>query len=134
MAGRTPLILLVDDVADNRAVYAMFLTFSGFRVAEAVDGHEALAKAEALRPDLVVMDLSIPGIDGWEATRRLKSDKRTRRIPVVALTGHALTGSSAAAMEAGCDGFLAKPCLPEDLLIEIRRMLDMAEPKTQRRR
>ena len=69
------------------------------------------------------MDLSLPIMDGWEATRRLKADDRTRAIPVVALTGHALAGHSKGAREAGCDSFLAKPCLPDQLVAEIRRML-----------
>lgn len=120
----SPLILLVDDFPDNREMYAQYLKFSGMRVAEASNGHEALDRAFQLHPDLIVMDLSLPAMDGWEATRRLKSDARTRDIPVVALTGHALEGYSKGAMEAGCDGFITKPCLPADLLEEIRTMLD----------
>ena len=127
-----PLILLVDDFEDNRAMYAQFLTFSGFRVAEAANGKEALDKAGALLPDLVVMDLSLPVMDGWEATRRLKSDEPTRRIPVLALTGHALGRHSEGAKEAGCDGFVTKPCLPEDLVGEIRRMLEKT-PRPKRK-
>src|SRR3954466_12736055 len=119
-----PLILVVDDFQDNREMYAEYLQFSGFRVAEAATGHEALEKAFALRPDLIIMDLSLPVMDGWEATRRLKADERTRKIPVVALTGHALAGHSRGAKEAGCDSFLAKPCLPDQLVAEIRRMLE----------
>jgi CheY-like chemotaxis protein len=69
------------------------------------------------------MDLSLPVMDGWEATRRLKADERTRAIPVLAVTGHALTGVSNDAMNAGCDGFITKPCLPEDLVAEIRKIL-----------
>ena len=76
-----PLILIVDDVKDNRTVYVLYLKFSGFRVAEAENGEEAIRQAEALLPDLIVMDLSLPVMDGWEATRRLKSDPRTKRIP-----------------------------------------------------
>jgi CheY-like chemotaxis protein len=118
-----PHILLVDDFADNREMYAEYLVFSGLRVSEAVDGHEALRKAGELIPDLIVMDLSLPGLDGWEATRRLKADERTRSIPVVALTGHALEGHAQSALEAGCDGFIIKPCEPEALLNEIRKIL-----------
>jgi CheY-like chemotaxis protein len=131
--AREPLILLVDDFEDNRAMYAQFLTFSGFRVAEAANGSEALAKATQLLPDLVVMDLSLPVMDGWEATRRLKSDDRTRGIPVLALTGHALGGHSEGARDAGCDGFVTKPCLPEDLVTEIRRMLEGGPPRPKRK-
>jgi two-component system, cell cycle response regulator DivK len=119
----TPLILIVDDFADNREMYTQFLEFSGFRVAEAQNGHEALDKAFELHPDLIVMDLSLPGLDGWEATRRLKADDRTRGIPVIALTGHALAGHSKGAMDAGCDAFITKPCLPERLMEEIKSML-----------
>ena len=122
-APMSPLILVVDDFADNREMYTQFLEFSGFRVAEAQNGHEALEKAFDLRPDLIVMDLSLPGLDGWEATRRLKADDRTRGIPVIALTGHALAGHSKGAMDAGCDAFITKPCLPERLMEEIKSML-----------
>ncbi len=132
-AGRSPLVLIVDDFDDNRAMYAQFLNFSGFRVAEASNGKEALEKAGQLLPDLIVMDLSLPVMDGWEATRRLKSDERTRRIPVLALTGHALGGHSEGAREAGCDGFVTKPCLPEDLIVEIRRMLEGGPPRARRK-
>jgi CheY-like chemotaxis protein len=117
------LILVVDDFPDNRQMYAEYLAFSGLRVEEAENGHEALEKAFALLPDLIVMDLSLPGIDGWEATRRLKADARTKRIPVIALTGHALAGHSKGALDAGCDAFITKPCLPERLLEEVRKTL-----------
>jgi CheY-like chemotaxis protein len=119
----TPLILVVDDYQDAREMYAEYLQFSGFRVAEARNGNEAVERAFELQPDLILMDLSLPGMDGWEATRQLKSDERTRRIPVVALTGHALAGASEGAKKAGCDSFVTKPCLPDDLVVEVRRML-----------
>jgi CheY-like chemotaxis protein len=118
------LILVVDDYEDAREMYAEYLRFCGFRVAEARNGNEALEQAFALKPDLILMDLSLPGMDGWEATRQLKADDRTRRIPVVALTGHALAGASEGARRAGCDSFVTKPCLPDDLVVEVRRMLD----------
>jgi CheY-like chemotaxis protein len=119
----TPLILVVDDYQDAREMYAEYLQFSGFRVAEARNGNEAVAQAFSLRPDLILMDLSLPGMDGWEATRLLKADDRTKHIPVVALTGHALAGASEGAKKAGCDSFVTKPCLPDDLVVEVRRML-----------
>jgi two-component system cell cycle response regulator DivK len=119
-----PLILVVDDYEDAREMYAEYLRFSGFRVAEARNGNEALEQAFALKPDLILMDLSLPGMDGWEATRQLKADERTRGIPVVALTGHALAGASEGARKAGCDSFVTKPCLPDDLVVEVRRMLE----------
>ena len=117
------LILVVDDFEDNREIYAQFLRFSGYRVAEAVDGLDALAKAAALRPDLIVMDLSLPRLDGWEATRQLKQDPATSTIPVVALTGHSLGGNEDRARVSGCDSFVTKPCIPADLEAEIRRVL-----------
>lgn len=123
-----PLILVVDDYQDAREMYAEYLQYSGFRVAEASTGNEALAQAFALKPDLILMDLSLPGMDGWEATRHLKADDRTKHIPVVALTGHALAGASDGAKRAGCDSFVTKPCLPDDLVVEVRRMLS-ASPK-----
>ena len=125
-----PLILVVDDYQDAREMYAEYLRFSGFRVAEAGSGREALEQAFALRPSLVIMDLSLPGMDGWEATRQLKADGRTRHIPVVALTGHALAGAAEDAKKAGCDSFVTKPCLPDDLVVEVRRLLSLAETRS----
>jgi CheY-like chemotaxis protein len=122
-----PLILVVDDYQDAREMYAEYLQFSGFRVAEARNGNEAVEQAFALKPDLILMDLSLPGMDGWEATRRLKADEATRHIPIVALTGHALAGASEGAKRAGCDSFVTKPCLPDDLVVEVRRMLGTAK-------
>jgi len=123
----TPLILVVDDYQDAREMYAEYLQFSGFRVAEAKNGNEAVDQAFALKPDLILMDLSLPGMDGWEATRRLKADDATKHIPIVALTGHALAGASEGARKAGCDSFVTKPCLPDDLVVEVRRMLSAAK-------
>ena len=128
MTAEALLVLLVDDYPDNRDIYVQFLTYSGLRVEEAENGHQALDKAFELRPDVIVMDLSLPGLDGWEATRRLKQDPRTRDIPVIALTGHALTGSEHTAREAGCDRFLTKPCSPSVLGQEIRRVLPASPP------
>jgi len=122
--SKTPLVLVVDDFQDNREMFAEFLQISGFRVAEAATGREALARAFELVPDVILMDLSLPELDGWEATRTLKGDPRTRHIPIVALTGHALADHSREAKDAGCDAFLTKPCLPEVLIVEIRRMLE----------
>src|SRR5437870_12643426 len=119
-----PRVLLVDDYPDAREMYSEYLQFSGFDVVEAANGVEALQQAVDSDPDIILMDLSLPGRDGWEATRRLKADERTASIPVVALTGHALAGISAGAKAAGCDAFVTKPCLPEDLVKEIRKILD----------
>ena len=123
-ANRKPIVLVVDDFADNREMYSEYLSFSGYEVIEAKNGKEAIEAAQERMPDIIIMDLSLPVMDGWEATRRLKASDRTRGIPVVALTGHALAGHSKGAKEAGCDSFLAKPCLPDQLVAEIRRMLD----------
>jgi two-component system cell cycle response regulator DivK len=125
---RKPLVLVVDDFADNREMYSEYLSFSGYDVIEARNGKEAVDAAQERLPDIIIMDLSLPVMDGWEATRRLKADDRTRRIPVVALTGHALAGHSKGAKDAGCDSFLAKPCLPDQLVAEIRRMLAEGKP------
>ncbi len=131
--AKAPLILVVEDFQDAREMYAEYLEFSGYRVEQARDGEEALKKANRLQPSIILMDLSLPKIDGWEATRRLKRDEATRQIPVVALTGHALIGHSEGAREAGCDAFVAKPCLPDALVAEVRRVLElMAKPKTKR--
>jgi CheY-like chemotaxis protein len=129
-----PLVLIVDDVQDNRAIYVLFLKFSGFRIAEAENGEEALRQAEKHLPDVIVMDLSLPVMDGWEATRRLKRDARTQRIPIIVLTGHALPEHAQTAREAGCDLVITKPCLPDQLLDAIRRILDAStsRPKSGR--
>jgi two-component system cell cycle response regulator DivK len=120
---RAPLVLVVDDFEDNRAMYAEFLTCSGYRVEQASNGEEAVELTHRLMPDVVVMDLSLPVMDGWEAIRRLKSDQGTTRIPIIALTGHALAVHSRGALEAGCDAFLAKPCLPDKLLETVEELL-----------
>jgi CheY-like chemotaxis protein len=122
-ADGAPLVLLVDDYQDAREMYAEYLVFSGFQVAEARNGEEAVEKALALRPSIILMDLSLPVMDGWEATRRLKGDARTRAIPVVALTGHALDKHSREAEDAGCDAYVTKPCMPDKLVAEVRRVL-----------
>jgi CheY-like chemotaxis protein len=115
--------LVVDDFEDNRAMYAEFLSCSGYGVAQASNGEEAVELARRLKPDVVVMDLSLPVMDGWEAIRRLKSDQRTTRIPIIALTGHALAVHSRGALDAGCDAFLAKPCLPDKLVEKVEELL-----------
>jgi len=122
-----PLVLIVDDFEDIRDAYADFFVFRGYRVAAAADGEQAIEQATALLPDLILMDLSLPGIDGWEAVRRLRADARTQRIPIVALTCHALGGVRQSALDAGCDAFIAKPCLPQDVAAEVRRILGLAE-------
>lgn len=130
-----PLVLIVDDFRDNREMYAEYFQFAGFRTEEAANGLEALEKAFSLLPDLIVMDLSLPELDGWEATRRLKRDEKTSHIPVIALTGHALKSHSRVSKEAGCDSFVTKPCLPSALIAEVRRLLESrSELKTKGRK
>ena len=129
-----PRVLLVDDYPDAREMYTEYLEFTGFEVVQASNGLEALQQAVNTSPDIILMDLSLPVMDGWEATRRLKADERTASIPVVALTGHALAGISEGARNAGCDAFVTKPCLPEELVKEIRKVLDgPSASKTTRR-
>lgn len=118
-----PLVLLVEDHGELRQLYAHELTLSGFDVIEATNGADAIARAEVDAPDVVLMDLSLPVIDGWEATRRLKSDARTSHIPVVALTAHDGSGELQRATRAGCDWFVPKPCPPDALIAEVQRVL-----------
>lgn len=118
-----PLVLIADDFGDAREMYREYLEFFGFRAAEARDGKEAIARARELSPSVILMDLAMPAMDGWEATRQLKADPRTRAIPVIAITGHALSGDAERARAAGCDGVLSKPCLPQRVVEEVRRAL-----------
>ena len=119
------LILLVEDFADAREMYYEYLTFSGFRVETAGDGYEAVEKARTLLPDLILMDLSLPGMNGWEATRILKSDPATRHLTIVALSAHVLSVAEIRLGGAACDGFIAKPCLPPDLVAQISGFLKL---------
>ena len=114
-----PLVLLVEDYDDAREMYRDYLEFSGFRVETARDGREAIERAQHLLPDLILMDLSLPGIDGWEATMRLKGDPATQHLTILALSAHALAAEGDRARKAGCDGFIAKPCLPHELVEQI---------------
>lgn len=118
-----PLILIVEDQSELRRLYAQQLVLSGFDVVEAANGEDAIACTASHAPDVVLMDLSLPVVDGWEATRRLKSDSRTAHIPVVALTAHDGSGELQRATSAGCDWFVPKPCPPEALITEVRRVL-----------
>jgi len=123
-----PLILVVDDTRDSRELFVEFLRLSGFQAEQAASGAEALDKAATLRPSAIVMDLEMPEMDGWEATRRLKADERTRSIPVVALSAHVMEGARKKATEAGCSGFLPKPCYPSQVSDELRRILGVTTP------
>jgi CheY-like chemotaxis protein len=116
-------ILLVEDDEMNRDMLGRRLSRKGFEVIEAVDGEQALALAGARRPDLVLMDMSLPVLDGWEATRQLKASDDTGAIPVIALTAHAMAGDREKAMGAGCDDFDTKPIDFKRLLSKIKAQL-----------
>lgn len=125
---RQPRILLVEDNEDNRTVFATMLRHYGYEVVEAIDGPAGLHAALSTTPDLILMDLSIPALDGWQVTQQLKSDARTSRIPVVAVTAHALKDVRERAFRSGFDGFVAKPCQAKHLLQEIQRFLPPPAP------
>ncbi len=112
---RRPLILVVDDNEDNREIAAQGLEYYGFRVETAVDGEEALRKAAALLPEVVVMDLAMPVVDGWTATATLKSNPYLNHICVIVVTAHAMPGETERAFAAGCDRLMVKPVGPEAL-------------------
>jgi two-component system cell cycle response regulator DivK len=124
---RRPLILLVDDNLDARTMYGFCLEFEGFAYMTARDGQEAIARIRDRRPALILMDAAMPGMDGWEATRRIKADAGTRDIPLYMLTAHAFAEDRRRAVEVGADGFLTKPILPDALVREIRRALNLPE-------
>jgi two-component system, cell cycle response regulator DivK len=121
--GPKATVLIADDATESREMYATYLTFRGFQVVKAADGTQALDKARRARPDVLVLDLAMPGLDGMEVCRRLKADPRTSALPVIALTGHVFKEWERAARAAGFDSYLAKPCLPVELLREIRKFL-----------
>lgn len=127
---RPPVVLVVDDFIDNREMYGEYLEHLGFRVLEASDGQTAVDIARQERPAAIVMDLSLPVLDGWEATRILKSDASTASIVIVVLTGHAEPASHQRALAAGCDDFMAKPCLPAVLADKIQTLLDASAAKS----
>jgi CheY-like chemotaxis protein len=123
MTDNPKTVLLVEDNEDNRIVYSTILQHFGYRVMEALNGEEGIAKARAEKPDLILMDISIPIIDGWEATQVLKRDPDTKHIPIIALTAHALASDREKAMEVGCDSYLAKPCEPKAVVSEVQKFL-----------
>jgi two-component system cell cycle response regulator DivK len=122
-----PLVLLAEDFEDARELYRDYLEFSGFDVKTATNGREAIELAQSLLPDLILMDASMPVLDGWQATKRLKADPATKHIPILALTAHAFDDARREANAAGCDGFVTKPCLPDDLVAEVRATLDSGQ-------
>ena len=121
------VVLLVEDDRDGRLMYAEWLQQSGFHVEQAHNGLQALERAIDLLPDVILTDLNIPGIDGYELTRQLMADDRTRHIPILAVTGYApFTNDPSRADRAGCDAILAKPCLPEDLEVMLNGLITQA--------
>jgi two-component system cell cycle response regulator DivK len=116
-------LLLVEDNEDNRIIYSTVLRHLGYQVIEAQDGVQAVALARSEHPDLILMDISIPEMDGWEATRILRLDPTTRAIPIVALTAHALADDRERAAEVGFTAYLAKPVEPRTVVAEVRRWI-----------
>ncbi len=119
MSDPAPLVLVVDDHRDNRELVVELLDWGGLRTCEARSGHEALQRALEDLPDLVLLDLEMPGLDGWEVSRRLRQDPRTRELRVLALTAHVQQSYLDRAREAGCDGVLIKPIDPEELVPQL---------------
>jgi CheY-like chemotaxis protein len=123
-------ILIVEDEEDIAVLYSELLTSAGYRVAIAADAFEALERVRRAPPDLIVMDIGLPQLDGCAATRQLKANERTRGIPVLALTGYVQPRDREEALAAGCDGWLLKPCALDQLLAEVRRLLTRRTPRS----
>lgn len=119
-------VLLVEDNEDNRTIYTTILRHYGHEVHEAATGEEGILMARKHKPGVILMDVAMPGIDGWEATRRLKADPETASIPVVALTAHAMAEDRQRAVDAGCESYLAKPVEPRRVVEEVERLLARA--------
>jgi len=116
-------ILVIEDQEDNRQIVRDLMTASGYELIEATTGEEGLEAAARERPDLILMDIQLPGIDGYEVTRRIKADPKLRQIPIIAVTSYALSGDDKKAFAAGCDGYVTKPYSPRLLLAKIREYL-----------
>jgi len=116
-------ILVIEDHEDNRRILRDLLTSAGYEPIEAVTGEEGLTLAETHRPELILMDIQLPGMDGYETTRRIKANPALRQIPVIAVTSYALSGDEIKAMEVGCDTYVTKPFSPRALLAKIREYL-----------
>lgn len=121
-------ILVVEDQEENRYLLRRLLTRAGYDMIEAVSGEDGIASAEAHRPDLILMDIQLPGVDGYEATRRIKANPALQSIPIIAVTSYALSGDEAKALAAGCDAYVAKPFSPRELLTTIRGYLSESAP------
>jgi two-component system cell cycle response regulator DivK len=120
-------VLLVEDNEMNRDMLSRRLIRRGFQVVFAVDGQQGVDLARSERPDIILMDMSLPAIDGWEATRRVKADNVTRSVPVIGLTAHAMAGDREKAIEAGCDDYETKPVELDRLISKIERLLGAAK-------
>jgi len=118
-----PKLLLVEDNEDNRDMLSRRLERKGYPVVCAMDGAEGVAMAQSEKPDLILMDMSLPVLDGWEASRRIKNDPATQRIPIIALTAHAMSGDREKALQAGCDDYDTKPVELPRLLAKIETLL-----------
>jgi two-component system cell cycle response regulator DivK len=118
------MVLVVEDQDDNRRIVRDLLTNSGFEVIEAINGLEGVQLARTHHPDLILMDIQLPGIDGYEATRQIKTNPGLKDIPVIVVTSYALSGDDKKAFEAGCDAYIAKPFSPRELLFRIKEFLD----------
>jgi len=116
-------ILVVEDQEDNRQILRDLLGSAGFEMLEAEDGERGVALAKAERPDLILMDIQLPGLDGYEATRRIKADPALKSIPIIVVTSYALSGDEDKAKAAGCDDYVTKPYSPRALLAKIREHL-----------
>jgi len=116
-------ILIIEDQEDNRRIMRDLLTSSGYEIMEAVTGADGVAAAKSRRPDLILMDIQLPDIDGYEATRQIKADPQLRPIPIIAVTSYALSGDDVKAFEAGCDAYVSKPFSPRALLTKIKEIL-----------
>lgn len=116
-------ILVIEDHEDNRRIMRDLLTSSGYEVIEAVTGEEGVTATETYRPDLILMDVQLPGLDGYEATRRIKANPNLQSIPIIVVTSYALSGDDVKAFEAGCDAYVTKPYSPRELLARIRKFL-----------
>jgi two-component system cell cycle response regulator DivK len=116
-------ILVVEDHEENRRILRILLASAGFEMIEAVTGEEGVAAAERERPDLILMDIQLPGLDGYEATRRIKANPALRPIPIIVVTSYALSGDDVKAFEAGCDAYVTKPFVPRQLLAKVRQYL-----------
>ena len=125
----TKRILVVEDHEDNRRILRDLLTSAGFEMIEAVTGTEGVAMAQIHHPDLILMDIQLPEIDGYEATRRIRADPALRSIPIIAVTSFALSGDEEKARAAGCVAYVTKPFSPRQLLARIRQHLDSADTK-----